>query len=364
MLIALLLPAVQAAREAARRMQCSNHLRQIGLAVHNFHDARSALPPIGLTSDRTTFFFLILPFIEQQAVYSVLDSHGDFGLTEFQGDLNNIDNINWRLPGGNPAGRVEFLRNLARISLYVCPTRRAAGQLTNSAWNEGSDWCEPGTNQSFAHGPPTDYAVVSLFFDSDDVLNPDRLWHGSNPDWPAGFVWSANNWQHMDQRSARMRGPFRLATFAQSPNQNTNPWHNNDNNSGVHSGRNALTWQGRDDISWWQDGSSNQLLIGEKYYAPHEQFSHLHDGTWFAFGWNAMAGVSRSFYSAWPLARSGVFENTFNCSRARYRFGSWHPGVINFLVGDGSVRSISHTTPWEVMFALGHVNDGRPVSMP
>jgi prepilin-type processing-associated H-X9-DG protein len=76
-LAALLLPAVQAAREAARRMQCSNNMRQIALAIHNYADAYRALPPAytvdsegnKLHSWRT----LILPFIEQNAVYSRID---------------------------------------------------------------------------------------------------------------------------------------------------------------------------------------------------------------------------------------------------------------------------------------------------
>ncbi|MDR1960617.1 MAG: DUF1559 domain-containing protein, partial [Planctomycetaceae bacterium] len=69
-LIALLLPAVQAAREAARRMQCTNNLKQIGLAVHNFHDTRQGLTPLCVGNyDKVSFFYLLCPYIEQQPLY-------------------------------------------------------------------------------------------------------------------------------------------------------------------------------------------------------------------------------------------------------------------------------------------------------
>ena len=82
-LIALLLPAVQAAREAARRMQCSNNLKQLALAVHNVHAARGALPPRvwsrrqngnippyqDASADRYNGMIFLLPYIEQQTIY-------------------------------------------------------------------------------------------------------------------------------------------------------------------------------------------------------------------------------------------------------------------------------------------------------
>lgn len=83
-LIALLLPAVQQAREAARRAQCLNNLKQIGLALHNYHDTHSAFPPgwIGVASDRRplvdglngfSWAVMILPQLEQTNIYNRFD---------------------------------------------------------------------------------------------------------------------------------------------------------------------------------------------------------------------------------------------------------------------------------------------------
>ena len=72
-LIALLLPAVQAAREAARRAQCSNNMKQIGLALHNYHDTYGRFP-IGartVMTDATSWRFAILSFLEQSSIFDL-----------------------------------------------------------------------------------------------------------------------------------------------------------------------------------------------------------------------------------------------------------------------------------------------------
>ncbi|MGI6415281.1 MAG: DUF1559 domain-containing protein [Thermoguttaceae bacterium] len=72
-LIALLLPAVQAAREAARRSQCTNNLKQMGLALHNYADTTRGLLPIGSSPNKHGMFAHMLPYLEQQAVYDSLN---------------------------------------------------------------------------------------------------------------------------------------------------------------------------------------------------------------------------------------------------------------------------------------------------
>jgi len=96
-LIALLLPAVQAAREAARRMKCSNNLRQIGIAVHNYHDTLKCLP-LNINPNCFSWAAAILPFAEQQNLRDLID------LAEKAYTQDNIK-----------VGK-------SKIPMYVCPT--------------------------------------------------------------------------------------------------------------------------------------------------------------------------------------------------------------------------------------------------
>src|SRR3954452_20670527 len=73
-LVALLLPAIQAAREAARRSQCVNNMKQIGLAVQNYASARKYLPPMRVADHQQTWLALILPYLEEQTVSDLWDS--------------------------------------------------------------------------------------------------------------------------------------------------------------------------------------------------------------------------------------------------------------------------------------------------
>jgi len=78
-LVALLLPAIQAAREAARRSQCMNNLKQIGLATHGFHDSRKALPPFRVMDHQQTWLVLILPYLEETQLVASSIKRSSFG---------------------------------------------------------------------------------------------------------------------------------------------------------------------------------------------------------------------------------------------------------------------------------------------
>jgi prepilin-type processing-associated H-X9-DG protein len=110
-LVALLLPAIQAAREAARRAQCANNLKQIALAMHNYHDTYKAFPP-AYTVDEDgnrlhSWRTIILPFMEQSALY----------------DQIRLDEP-W-----DSAHNAQFSETI--ISQYKCPSNPGEGPCTN-----------------------------------------------------------------------------------------------------------------------------------------------------------------------------------------------------------------------------------------
>ncbi|QDU89529.1 hypothetical protein Pla175_29210 [Pirellulimonas nuda] len=118
-LVALLLPAVQAAREAARRSQCSNNLKQIGLAVMNYESSRSRLPPGAYLGEGSSWSAFILPYLEEGASFD--------GLSIGEDDQGNFQ---WGSPGGAEYASVAALgdkyRNVQLVetvfSVYRCPS--------------------------------------------------------------------------------------------------------------------------------------------------------------------------------------------------------------------------------------------------
>ncbi|MCC6492721.1 MAG: DUF1559 domain-containing protein [Pirellulales bacterium] len=107
-LVALLLPAVQAAREAARRSQCQNNLKQIGVAFHNYHAAKGVFPPAWTEDDRPdpaarannlAWGFHILPYFEQGPLHQQFDAEKQSTFGTPGGAVENIDLIGTVLPG-------------------------------------------------------------------------------------------------------------------------------------------------------------------------------------------------------------------------------------------------------------------------
>lgn len=115
-LIALLLPAVQQAREAARRSQCKNNLKQIGIAIHNYHDVYTALPPGAYHAVFGTWQLHILPFLDQENLHAGYVNSG--GITSFR---------NGGIRYGSPVNRPV---TTTQLSIYTCPSdtiTRSAG---------------------------------------------------------------------------------------------------------------------------------------------------------------------------------------------------------------------------------------------
>ncbi|MEW4455526.1 DUF1559 domain-containing protein [Bremerella sp. JC817] len=318
-LVALLLPAVQQAREAARRTQCVNHQKQFGAAIHNFHAAYNGMPPATTGNTGLTLWAILLPFLEQRTLSDQLDMEASGGVDA----CTNAVHI-----GADAAAASSLNFNLlkeARISLFACPSRRAASDAVNNY-----------------NVPTGDYAVI--------IAGPQK--------W---LFWSSPDTQQQALRVARAPGDTNLINISNGPVSAPVDFPNRG-------------WRPRDDFSWVNDGLSNTVVIGEKHVTPKYmnkccKNNHGPEGRDGYIFWNRSNG--RGGYGEYwlagsvnlGLARSAREGEELNVSSAP-ALGSWHPGVSNFLAADGSVRNLSVTIDPAVLIALGTANRGEVISLP
>ena len=133
LLVGLLLPAVQQARESANRIACANNLKQIGLALHHYHDTYSVLPPTRLRQDSATWAVLILPFLEQDNLFRL-----------------------WNLNRSYYEQTDDARR--ATLRFYFCPTRRSQGTAPWASIS-GDEPTAGGANAVHVPGGLNDYAI-------------------------------------------------------------------------------------------------------------------------------------------------------------------------------------------------------------
>ena len=151
LLIGILLPAVQKVREAAARTQCQNHLKQLGLARHNYHDAAGNLPP-SRRDPGPTWLVYLLPYVEQTALAA-------------QWDLN--------APLGFYAQTI--VARQTAVPLFFCPARRSpADQLLSRSGDNSDD------GGQFIAGALADYAV-----NVGDMTGHADYWWTPSPTFPA-----------------------------------------------------------------------------------------------------------------------------------------------------------------------------------
>jgi prepilin-type N-terminal cleavage/methylation domain-containing protein len=302
-LIGMLLPAVQSVREAARRTQCMNNLRQIGLAAHNYESAHMGIPPILTTwgtnptdisaqaaqVTHTGGILHLFPFMEQNNLWTTVDRFAGNTSRDAADTLTDAWGAGlgtWLFTG--ISNQQPGLRNIIEgvdVAGLFCPSDEK-GDVTTTGWaqvvSDGGNFF--GLNGAYLLSGGTDYSQTSY------VLNGGTLLLSRSPS---------------DAADNGLWGPFQSRR--------------------------------RTAIENIQDGSSNTIMLGESLglRQTDDSTGEVSNRRW------SLAGVTLSF------ARPDVFlfaeGNVFGSSNFSYgvMFGSNHPGTNSFVRCDGSTLSIS-----------------------
>ena len=231
-LIGLLLPAVQSAREAARRMQCSNNMKQWVLAAHNFHDGNNHFPSqysygANVVDHRLGVHFQLLPFFEQQARYDALNSNLPVRTSTLNTDDERLQVATW-----NP-GTIDIRTSPDTL---LCPSDPDRKQLTHRGGNTTSTAFNP-------------FAGVGTMYPADQRGGRTNIVIAIGDS--AARIDTANDTSQV--AVAKVPGPgFVLVSNSRYPAQ-----------QGDLTRRTLFHWYKRSDISSIKDGLSNTIIISE-----------------------------------------------------------------------------------------------------
>ena len=332
-LVALLLPAVQAAREAARRIQCTNNLKQIGLGVHNFHDTYNGLPPLALGANRTSFFVHLMPFSEATNVYNLYNG----GNTSTNTGISYSMSTNWTNIVGTPAESDAA----SSIKWMSCPSRRSGIQKSSN------------TTAGYA-GPVGDYAVV--FIDQD--LQTTGAGNGNSGSEQYINHLDPCNSDHVNVQKGAIRLAYVDCNQADSDSTSTKPYFN----------ARYLPWKPRDTFARITDGTANVFLVGEKHLRngelnKYDAAQEKQDGVYLME--NSVqyqrTAIQRNIRFNIGKGPNDKVNNNSTSPESQFGFGSWHSGVTQFLRGDGSVHAVSWNTSQNILNKYGHAQDGLTI---
>lgn len=322
-------------------MQCTNNLKQIGLGIHNFHDGHKALPPIVIFSGKGSIFCYLYPYIEQTALYERMTAQSDGLLSlpnNYHGDQWSVDVLT-----------AEEQRGFGSISAYLCPTRHTAGNgfaFRDEACGDPRQSC----------GPRSDYAAV---------VTKDKEWYWADFCYLGTRVGDQNGFAAA--RPSDFIGPLRISRPV---------FRNGVSGDSVGHYSDVTSWTSRDSIAWWSDGTSNQLVMGEKYIpsfalGSDTQTDKRWDGGYMtAYPLDLVFNVGRFIHEDYRSIVASATDSGVTTGQSpsnhwgHYGFGSQHTGTVNFCVGDGSVHGISTTISTSLLYNLARVNDGNSASIP
>jgi type II secretory pathway pseudopilin PulG len=316
-LIALLLPAVQAAREAARRMQCSNQQKQLCIALHNYHDINTALPfacgpQIPVVGGTTyhgwrSWSVALFPFMEQQAIY---------GSLKF-GDSYNFD-PGTGMPTDNYVQGSEKILDGFKISGLYCPSN--SREKTR-------------TDLTYILQIANYVGISGSYYDPNNIT-------ASSP-------------------NIISYGHYGTAYGHVATNGVIIPYE---------PGRTGASIIGLANIT---DGTSNTVCFGEQSKlvknTSDNKFAELGAGGHRGGAWNGSCSNQwqNSTTIRWKI--NAVCPNAVGCKNpygSNTIITSNHSGGAQFGVCDGSVRFVSETTAEAILYAIASRNDALAVSLP